>query len=67
MTVWLTVNEFAKRQQKRPVTIYKWASDGFLLSLGFTLCRDYTGHLKIGIPQGHPSYSDFTSAPSDNF
>jgi hypothetical protein len=59
MTIWLTVKEFAERQKKRPVTVYRWASDGFLLSLGFSLTRDFTGHLRIGIPPEHPSYVDF--------
>lgn len=59
MTIWLTIREFAERQNKRPVTIYKWASGGFLVSLGFCLSRDFTGHLRIGIPPEHPSYSEF--------
>ncbi len=59
MTIWLTVKDFAKKQQKRPVTIYRWIETNFVIELGFSINRDCTGHVKIGIPPEHPSYRHF--------
>jgi hypothetical protein len=59
--LWLTVREFAAKQNKRPVTIYKWVADGFVLELGFRLRFDATGHITIGIPHDHQSFQDFRS------
>jgi hypothetical protein len=61
-TTWLTVREFATKQEKRPVTIYKWISEGFVVELGFRINRDATGHWKIGIPQDHASFHDLREA-----
>ena len=61
MTLWLTVKQFADKQNKNLMTIYKWNDNGFLVSLGFLVQRDFTGHIRIGIPSDHPSYRDFAT------
>ena len=59
--IWLTVREFAAKQNRHRLTIYRWVADGFVLELGFKLRRDVTGHITIGIPSDHPAFSDFRS------
>jgi len=53
-TVWLTVKEFAYRQNRSPVSIWRWCDTGFIIELGYLLHRDITGRILIGIPPAHP-------------
>lgn len=57
---WRTVSEVAREYQKAPITILRWCQEGFLLTLGYRLKRDTTGHWLIGCPvietrRTHPS------------
>lgn len=56
---WLKPSEFAVRQCKRVRTIQLWCKSGFIVELGFILCRDVTGNWLIGVPYHHPSYAQF--------
>lgn len=60
--VWLNVNEFAARQNRPTITIYKWVNNGFIVELGFLLRYDWTGHILIGIPRQHNAYAQFVSS-----
>jgi hypothetical protein len=48
--LWRTVSEVAREYQKAPITIARWCEDGFILTLGYRLKRDVTGHWLIGTP-----------------
>lgn len=41
---WKNVSQIAELYDKKPVTIYKWFSQGFMSELGWKVFRDATGH-----------------------
>lgn len=49
--VWVPVSEFAAEFNKTNRTVQKWCASGFVLSLGYRIRRDVTGHWEIGVPQ----------------
>lgn len=47
--VWVPTGELAHQYGKTQRTIIRWATDGFLLSLGFQVRRDIKGHWLVGL------------------
>ena len=47
---WYSVPEYAAAWNKDPSTIRKWVYSGFILSLGYRVVRDPSGHWQIGVP-----------------
>lgn len=48
--VWVSTREFAQEFRKTNRTVQRWCSAGFVLSLGYRIRRDATGHWEVGIP-----------------
>ncbi len=56
----IPASEFARFYKNKPrQTINRWAKNGVLEGVGFTINRDVTGHLFIGIPSSHEDYKHF--------
>lgn len=53
--VWVTTSEFAQEFRKTNRTVQRWCTAGFVLSLGYRIRRDVTGHWQVGVP--HEEYS----------
>lgn len=47
--VWVPTGELAHEYGKTPRTIVRWATEGFLLTLGYRIRRDTTGHWLVGV------------------
>lgn len=47
--VWVPASELAHEYGKTRQTIINWCADGFMLSLGFKVRRDPTGHWLVGL------------------
>jgi hypothetical protein len=59
-TLLIPAPEFARFYKNKPrQTINRWAKNGVLEGVGFTVDRDITGHLFIGIPSSHEDYRNF--------
>jgi hypothetical protein len=47
----ITVPELSREFGKAPSTIYRWIESGFILSLGYTIRRDFMGNLYLTPPR----------------
>lgn len=47
--VWVPTGELAHEYGRTQRTIIRWATEGFLLSLGYQLRRDLKGHWLVGV------------------
>lgn len=66
-TLWLDVVEFAYRQGRPKITIWKWVQSGFIVELGYLIKRSRgrgrSGQsIRIGIPRNHHDYAFFSSS-----
>jgi len=57
--VWLSPTELATEYNKTRITIYRWCSSGFILTLGYRLKREANRRYSIGVPV--PEYSTFVT------
>lgn len=47
---WLSVSDIAREYDRTPTMIRVWCRTGFIITLGYHVRKDHTGHWLIGVP-----------------